>query len=90
METTKTWQRDKGLNESAANDITEAIKNIREDIEAAKWVREHGGLELLKLHEYRFQRMMWERNEYRALARKYEHVMLDVVSQLNQYLSDME
>lgn len=90
METTKTWQRDKGLNESAANDIIEAIKNMREDIEAAKWVREHGGLELLKLHEYRFQRMMWERNEYRALARKYECVMLDAVSQLNQYLSDME
>ena len=90
METTKTWQRDKDLNESAANDIAEAIKNMREDIEAAKWVREHGGLELLKLHEYGFQRMMWERNEYRALARKYERVMLDVVSQLNQYLSDME
>lgn len=90
METTKTWQQDKGLNESAANDIIEAIKNMREDIEAAKWVREHGGLEPLKLHECGFQRMMWERNEYRALTRKYERVMLNVVSQLNQYLSDME
>lgn len=90
METTKTWRRDKGLNESSANDIAEAIKNMREDIEAAKWVREHGGLELLKLHEYGFQRLMWERNEYRMLARKYEHVISNAVSQLNQYLSDME
>lgn len=90
METMKIWQRDKGLSESVANDIIEAIKNMCEDIEAAKWVREHGGLELLKLHEYRFQKMMLERNEYRALARKYERVMLDIVSQLNQYLSDME
>lgn len=90
MKTTETWQRDKGLNKSVAKDIAEAIRDMREDIEAAKWVREHGGLELLKLHEYGFQRLMRERNEYCALARKYEHVMLDVVSQLNQYLLDME
>ena len=48
METMKTWQRDKGLSEYVANDIIEAIKNMREDIEAAQWVREHGGLANIK------------------------------------------
>lgn len=42
------WQHDKGLQESAANDIAESVKKMREDIEAAQWVREHGGLANVK------------------------------------------
>lgn len=71
----ETWQRDEGLQESAVNDMAEAVKRMREDVEAANWVREHGGLEILKLHDYGFGRLLWERNEYRALARKYEKVL---------------
>ena len=44
----ETWQHDKGLQESAANDIAESVKKMREDIEAAQWVREHGGLANVK------------------------------------------
>lgn len=44
----ETWQHDKGLQESAANDIAESVKKMREDIEAAQWVREHGGLANIK------------------------------------------
>lgn len=71
----ETWQRDEELQESAANDVYEAVKRMREDIEAAQWVREHGGLEILKLHDSYFERLLWERNQYRALARKYEKVL---------------
>lgn len=71
----ETWQCDKELRESAVNDIAEAVKRMREDVEAAQWVREHGGLEILKLHDSGFERLLWERNEYRALARKYEKVL---------------
>lgn len=44
----ETWQRDKGLQECSANDIAESVKRMREDIEAAQWVREHGGLDNIK------------------------------------------
>lgn len=71
----ETWQRDEGLQESAVNDMAEAVERMREDVEAANWVREHGGLEILKLHDLGFERLLWERNEYRALARKYEKVL---------------
>ena len=71
----ETWQRDEGLQESAVNDMAETIKRMREDIEAANWVREHGGLEILKLHDSGFERLLWERNQYRALARKYEKIL---------------
>lgn len=71
----ETWQRDEGLEESAVNDMAEAVKRMREDVEAANWVREHGGLEILKLHDSGFEKLLWERNQYRALARKYEKIL---------------
>lgn len=71
----ETWQRDEGLEKSAVNDMAETVKRMREDIEAANWVREHGGLEILKLHDSDFERLLWERNQYRALARKYEKIL---------------
>lgn len=71
----ETWQQDKGLKESAVNDMAETVKRMREDIEAANWVREHGGLEILKLHDSGFEKLLSERNQYRALARKYEKIL---------------
>lgn len=44
----ETWQHDKGLQESAANDIAESVKKMREDVEVAQWVREHGRLANIK------------------------------------------
>lgn len=43
-----TWQRDNGLEEESKRSMAEAIKNMREDIDAAEWVREYGGLEQVK------------------------------------------
>lgn len=56
----ETWQQDKGLQESAENDMAEAVMRMREDIEAAQWVREHGGLQLVNhdidiLHKFQIQ-----------------------------------
>lgn len=56
----ETWQQDKGLQESAANDMAEAVTRMREDIEAAQWVCDYGGLQLVQhdidiLHKYQIQ-----------------------------------
>lgn len=56
----ETWQQDKGLQESAENDMAEAVTRMREDIEAARWVREYGGLQLVNhdidiLHKFQIQ-----------------------------------
>lgn len=43
-----------------------------EDLQALRWVREQGGLDVVKTHAELFQQLKSERDEYRDLCREYE------------------
>lgn len=72
------WDRDLraalgGMQEAVEHAMTmdpNAQRLLQEDEDAAKWVREHGGLELLITHEETFKQLMRERDRYRDLYRR--------------------
>ena len=43
-----------------------------EDLQTLRWVREQGGLDVVKTHAELFQQLKFERDEYRELVRGYE------------------
>lgn len=61
----ETWQHDKGLQEDSSDNMAKAVKNMREDIEAAQWVREHGGLEEIKNMYYANVELSYELSEWK-------------------------
>ena len=72
------WDRDLraalgGMQEAVEHAMTmdpNAQRLLQEDEDAARWVREHGGLELIITHEETFKQLMRERDRYRDLYRR--------------------
>lgn len=55
-------------------DTTNSVYDLlpKEDLEALRWMRGQGGLDVVRMHAELFQQLKEERNGYRDLARKYE------------------
>ena len=55
-------------------DTTNSVYDLlpKEDLEALRWMRGQGGLDVVRMHAELFQQLKEERNGYRDLAREYE------------------
>ena len=55
-------------------DTTNSVYDLlpKEDLEALRWMRGQGGLDIVRMHAELFQQLKEERDEYRDLCREYE------------------
>ncbi len=69
----------KGMREWREKVISAPVRTVsaydllpEEDLQALRWVREQGGLDVVKTHAELFRRLKYERDKFRDLCRDYE------------------